>query len=214
MLDLSTKAGALAYAERTRKGVVQCWEKFGRFEANGFSYGASLFITHEPPSPTSIRRAALGIGQHALFDVSPGPKLARVEAMPVKLPTWMRSLPGHETTAGHLQERELFATALRAFAKMTRAIGVIWMGETWLVDMPAPPPGKTHEQVRDELPADLGEAKGRREALVVRLEHQAIPQGLMWCAEILRSPARVEPWRDFGMGDAFGRMVDFVDWRS
>lgn len=45
-LDLSTSAGALALAERRRAEMVRCFERLGRFESGGNSFGALALLTH------------------------------------------------------------------------------------------------------------------------------------------------------------------------
>ncbi len=212
MLDLSTKAGALAYAERTRRGMVQCFERLGRFEANGFSYGATLFITHEPPSAKAMRRVALEVGQGEVLKLAPGPKLSRVEPMAVNLPTWMHGLPGSETINAHTHARDIFSQAVKAFAKMTRAVGVVFTAEAWTV-MTNAAPGQTPQQVRDQLPADLGQADNRGECLFVSIEHAALERRYIW-RSVIGAKRKIGPWVEQDWHDAQGRMVGLVDWRS
>ncbi len=213
MLDLSTKAGALAYAERTRRGVEQCFERLGRFEQNGFSYGAILLITHEPPSTKAIRRAALQLRQNETLPNFHGPKLDRVQPMPVNLPKWMHGMEGSETIGGHTQQREIFSQAVKAFAKMTKAVGCLFTAEAWALHIDAVP-GKTAQELRNEFPADMGQADNRREVLIVSLEHAALERRFTWTAPIEAKPRKPGPWVEMTWGDEHGRMVGLVDWRS
>lgn len=214
MRDLSTKAGVLAFAEKRRAEMVRTWERLRRFEINGFSYGAVLFITHTPPSPREMQQVALQLGQGAIVHMKPGPKLDRVEAMPVNLPNWLHGMPGSDTMEGHTRQRELFSRAVMGFGKMTKAIGCMFMCEMWALELPKVE-GKTVQEQRDEFPADMSEAHGRVEELLMTLEHSALAgHRPMWRARISRNPDRLAPWSLSEPEDAQGRMVGLVDWKS
>lgn len=216
-LDLSTARGVLNYAQRQRDSMVDEWRKNGRFERNGFSYGVILFATH------GVRR-----GGPRPEDWKPGSKLPAVKPVPVALPADFHRFFDTDTMAGHTRARTFFAHAVKTYAALAKAVGVLFMGEMWMVTdgKTAPARGDSPEehdrarrelqQFRETLPADLGEAPQRMEGLYMHLEHVAMTERHTWRAEIRRDPSRVEPWEawtDPGMYSE-GRFVDLVEWRT
>ena len=208
--DLLTKQGALSYAERKRAEMVACWHEKGQFEMNGFSYGAWVLGTHEVINSKTGK----------LADWKTGPKLPRAAAMMCKLPKEFHEMPGSKTMRGHTMQREMFSQALKAMAKLTRAVGVIFCAEAWVAEPPLSRDAtedQAHDQAqawRDTQPDDMSEIPGRMEALFIQLEHQAAGR-LMWRAMISRDPDRVGAWEEGPQsGDARGRMTNLVDWRS
>src|SRR5690606_13516949 len=113
-LDLSTKTGVLRFCELRRAEMVGCFATLGRYEANGFSFSAYLFATHEVIS---------GAGGAAAWRT--GPKLPRVTAELCCMPEDLHGVlpPEHET--------EAFAFTMREMAKLSRAIGTLVMTEMW-----------------------------------------------------------------------------------
>jgi hypothetical protein len=192
-IDLSTKAGVLRFCELRRAEMVGCFERLGRFEMNGYSFGGYVFATHDVNSD----------------GWKTGAKLDRVNAELCRMPKALidQIPPGRQT--------EVFAHVMREFTKLTRAIGTVVMTEMWHVTMPGKP-GKSAEEVRDELPDSLEHAPGRCEALYLQLEHGATGRRV-WVAEIKRNPTRIEPWYEpYGPGetDMKGRLVDLAAWKS
>ena len=98
--------------------------------------------------------------------------------------------------------------ALRALLVRERARGVAVMGEVWYASQEA---GAT----RSALPADLSTYEGRRERVVVMVEHRAIADSVarMWRAEITRDGSgapTLGPWA-LGEGETYsGRMVGLL----
>lgn len=190
-LDLSTKAGVLRFCELRRAEMVRCFERLGRFEMNEFSFGAYVFATHAIAAPTKPGASP--------DDWKTGRKLDHVTAETCRLPKVVFDmLPRQKHT-------ELFSYTLRAYAKITRATGTVFMTEMW----------HATAKERSELPADLEEAPDdvRMEALYMQLEHSATGRRV-WVAEIKRNPTRLEPWDERDYGDMSGRMVDLSPWRS
>lgn len=216
-LDLSTARGVLNYAQRQRDSMVDEWRKEGRFERNGFSYGAILFCTHgvqrNGPRPE---------------DWTSGSKLPAVKAVPVSLPRdirgrWGGGMPGHTT------EREFFAHGVKTFARLAKAIGCLTLAECWFSSPGTPfqrdatfeerEKAKREAQAfRDALPDDLGDAPPhqRWEGLWVRLEHTGLTWPHSWMARIHRDPTRLDPWDggEMQLDDATGRLANLVEWRS
>ena len=188
-LDLSTTAGVLRFCQLRRNEMVECFHRLGRYESNGFACGAYVFATHNLLRPSN---AAAGVDEWRT-----GKKLPAVEAALCRLPRVLFDvLPPRQHTT-------LFGDTLRAYGKITRAIGSLVMMEMWCA------PGEK----RDNLPTDLSEAPGRIEALYMMLEHSAVGRRI-WVAEIKREPTRLEAWQDRTPAEAKGRLVDLTEWRS
>lgn len=187
-LDLSTSAGVLRFCELRRAEMVACFERLGRYESNGFACGAYVFATHDLLRPSK----AAGID-----DWRTGKRLAAVEAALCRLPSVLFDvLPPRQHTT-------LFGNTLRAYAKITRAIGSLVMMEMW----------SARAKDRDDLPDDLSQVPGRMESLYMMVEHSAVGRRI-WLAEIKRDPTRLEPWKDATPAEAKGRLVDLTEWRS
>lgn len=180
MIDLMTREGALRFTELRRAEMVRCFERIGRFEANGYATCAHVFVTHEvrPPSDGGADPDAW----------STGPRLATAEAVLVTVPRVLSAMiPPPQLGA-------IFGETVRRYATLGRAVGVVLMSEQWW--------GKTQTlEEREALPARVSEWSERREVLYVKLEHQRV--GIRgWYAEIKRDtdpPARLDEWRDAGM---------------
>jgi hypothetical protein len=188
--DLSTPQGVLRFCEMRRAEMVRCFERIGRFEANGYAFCAYVFATHEAKAPAELTPEAW----------KPGPKLARVEPTLCQLPDWvMDQFPPEVHT-------QILGKTLGFFAKVTRALGVVLMTEMWMVSLP-------NKEDRAALPESLEHAPGRREGLMMSLEHSATGRK-MWFAEIKRNPTRLEPWEERTPEDAEGRLLNLAEWRS
>lgn len=197
-MNLETKQDVLRFCELRRAEMVRCFERLGRFECNGYSFGAYVFATHAMQTPADPTQ---------LDDYKPGRKLGRVEAQLCRLPPLIYDLlPPEQHTA-------VFGHVVKAFAKVTRSVGALLMSETWHVSYAGKAAGKSPEEIRGELPENLEDAPGRREALFMHLEH-GLTGRRIWFAQIQRNPTLVEPWQENPMEDAKGRLVDLVDWRS
>jgi hypothetical protein len=194
MIDLSTKAGVLRFCENRRAEMVGCFDRLGQFESpSGFSFMGYAFAT----------RRSTHVFQPKMRT---GPKLAKVEAVPMQIPKALQDIvPARQQT-------ELFSRVVREFARATRAIGVVTMAEAWLVEAEGKQ-GQSVEEVRAQMPESLGDVPGRMEALLMMLEHSAAGRRV-WKAAILDGPRRVGPWMEQDWDDAEGRLVGMVDWKS
>jgi hypothetical protein len=181
MDDVTTPDGILAYCAKLRAAMAALFLLTGRFESpNGFSFTAHVFATHD-------------------FDggMTTGKKLDQIEVLPCSLPKWMQDFPRQAHT-------EIFGQALRAYARLARATGVVFIGETWTLTLPE---GKG----REDFPGDLEEAPGRRECLFMQLEHIDLGRK-HWMAEIRREPTSLDEWLEEPVDETHGRLVDLVDW--
>jgi hypothetical protein len=186
-LDLSTAAGALALAERRRAEMVRCFERLGRFESNGNSFGALALLTHEVRIPHGPRN---------LDGWGTGKRRPEVAAVPFDLPCELASV-----VPAHMQSK-LFAAGLRDLCKHGRAVGVLIMSEQWH--------GRASStEERRARPARIEDWDDRREALIMRLEHRATG-GRTWRAWIERGPTRLGPWHDYP-GAVMGNLVEILD---
>lgn len=190
MKDLATAAGALAFARARLDEMAACFRRLGRFESNGHSFNAFVFATCEP-----------------LADGRPGRKLDVCRALEFRpAPLALALVPPRMHT-------KIFGEALRAYAKASRAIGILVMTEMWMVHQEGEP-GVPIEEMRKRLPRSLEDAPQRREQLVCWLEHAATGHRL-WRSEILREPTRLDPWEEKAdQAPHGGRLIGLVDWRS
>jgi hypothetical protein len=201
-LDLSTAAGALRFCELRRNEMVGAFEQQGRFEANGYSFDAWVFATHEVIGPDKP-----GADPSAW---KTGRKLAAVKAKQLTLPKWFESV-------GPDLAKDIYSEALKGYAKLSRAIGTVFMTEMWMVSMTAtegaPDPRADAQRQRDALPDSLEHAPGRREGLCLWLEHSAAGS-CQWLAEIQRDPTRLGAWQELRLEGAEGRFVNLTEFRS
>lgn len=190
--DLSTAAGVLRFCEDKRAEMVRCFERVGRFEENGQSFCAYLFATHEVKVAPRPRKPE---------DWKTGPRLERVSIIPCRLPS-----DDAVERLGPGTQKDLFASVVNGLGKLSRALGYVLLSETWM---------KTAESLeeRQQWPASLEFAPGRREALFMNLEHTATGRKV-WKAEILREPTRLLEWESMDWSDVEGRFVNLVEWRS
>ncbi len=198
-MDLGTKTGAFAYAERRRAEMVRSFERIGRFESHGQSFCAVLFGTHELVKPKDPRDIAAWGGK----------KLDAPRAMDVYLPEIAPIL-----MLDPVQQKDAFAYLVKEYAKRVRAIGLIFMSEMWWAQMGKA--GQTREDVdaeRARRPASLEDWDDRREGLFMQLEHAATGQQI-WFNEIKRNPTRLEGWESKPMDASEGRFVGLVGWKS
>lgn len=190
MIDLSTAAGALRFAELRRGEMAACFERNGRFEsATGYSFSAFVFATH------------------SIDGLARGPKLPHVAARLCDLPRFARDLfpPAHQSAA--------FGDFVRSFAKVSGAVGTLVMMEGWCVSTPVEP-GQSVQEQRDTLPPRLEDAPGRIETLDLWLTHNATG-ARNWRAEIHRDPTRLGPWVARSVSPVSGNLVNLVDgWES
>ena len=205
MLDLATEQGALAFCEEKRREMEAVFGDLGRFEMNGYSFGAYVLATHEvvlperlpPPTPRTL--------EDVLAGWKTGAPLPAARAELCRLPEFVRLvIPEDQHTA-------FFGRAVRALSEKSRAVGTVVMGEMWMA-RPDHVPGETAEQARARLPASLEDYDGRTEGLFVRLEHKATGSR-MWTKAIHRNPDRLDAdWVLFDeqAGKSEGRLVDLV----
>jgi hypothetical protein len=196
-MNLETKQDVLRFCEIRRREMVACFDRLGRYECNGYSFGAYVFATHELRAPADPSH---------VDDHKPGKKLARVEAQLVRLPRFIAEmLPPEQHTLA-------FREVLKSYAKATRSIGVVTMTEMWHVETS----GKTQQEAleaRLRIAPRLEDAPERGERLMMQLEHSSAGRHI-WYAEIKRHPSRVETWQVKVFDDAQGRLSNVVDWRS
>lgn len=187
MIDLATKAGVLQLCERRRAEMVRCFERLGRFESNGNSFGALALLTHEVRRPADPRD---------LDGWGPGKRLPEIAIVPFDLPRVLA-----DVVPEHMQSK-LFAEGLRDLCKHGRAVGMLIMSEQWH--------GRTSSmEERRARPARIADWDDRREALIMRLEHRAAG-GHTWRAWIDRHPTRVGPWHDYP-GAVAGNLIGVID---
>lgn len=206
MYDLSTTAGMLRFCESKRGEMTRCFERIGRFEENGFAFCAYLIVTHEMVVPKNPK---------SLEDWKTGAKLPAARAVPCRLPAHpaVRLIEAMDPNA----LKDVFRQSLVMQGRIQKAIGYVFMTEMWMVhtDVPKdhPDPRKAAREERSRLPESLEFAPGRREALMLTLEHQAAGQAL-WTAEILREPTRLLEWEKKDYQGVEGRFVDITQWRQ
>jgi hypothetical protein len=208
MLDLATEQGALAFCEEKRREMEGVFADRGRFEMNGYSFGAYVFATHQVLPP----ERSVPVGAHkplSLEDVidrwRTGDELPMPRAERCRLPSFVSILiPDDQQTA-------FFGRAVRVLSDKSRAIGTVVMGEMWMA-RPDHVPGETAEQARARLPKSLEDYDGRTEGLFLRLEHK-FAGSRMWTKAIHRDPDRLDDeWVLFEEtdGNTEGRLVNLV----
>jgi hypothetical protein len=180
-MDLSTKAGALRFAELRRAEMVGRWETLGRWEVNGFSFGGYVFATHEAVMPTEVPRDLRELKWPT------GAKLPKVTALPLRLPrAALLMLRPEDATA-------FFAFCVQRYTEATRALGTLIMAESWLVQTAE----GEDPHARERMAKNLEDEPDRQEILMMSLEHSAVGQRV-WRARIHRDPDRLDPWQDDG----------------
>lgn len=200
-MNLDTKAGVLAYAERRRAEMARRFERVGRFEDHGNRFCAVLFGTHELVKPSS------GAADPDRWRT--GERLPSARAIDVHLPD---ILPIRMLDP--VQQKDAFAYLVKEYAKKVKAIGVIFMSEMWWAKMGTR--GMTKEDAKAERakrPESLEDWDDRKEGLFMQLEHAATGNRI-WFNEIKRSPTRLEGWQDEQIDDSEGRFVGLVGWQS
>lgn len=172
--DLSTREGALGFAEFCRGKMREEFEREGCFEVDGYPFAGFVFATYDPDACRATER---------------------VEPLPCALPAWVNEvLPPSQHT-------RLFGMAVRDFARLTRALGVMVMSEAWVAES---------VESRDDLQANLEDHPGRGEALFMLLEHRETGR-LQWRADISRTPTRVGEWCEIPYRAVCGRLVGLSD---
>jgi hypothetical protein len=187
MIDVSTHAGVMRFCEARRDEMTRCFERVGRFEENGYSFGAYVFATRGFKDKD--------------FNTY---KLDAVEPMVCRFPKMMRDkLPPSEHT-------KAFGHVLREFAKITEAVGTVVMGEAWLAKTPEGVKSREEaDRWRREQPESLEDMPGRLEGMFMSLEHQAIGKRF-WRRFIEREPTRLGPWGLLPLQGTEGRLVDIT----
>jgi hypothetical protein len=186
-VDLATVTGVLRFCELRRAEMTRCFERLGRFESDGNSFGAFALLTHHPRWPLApASRDGWGTGK----------KMAGVTAVPFTLPRVLAAVVPED------KQSKLFGEALRDLCKHGRAVGVVIMSEQWH--------GRTSSEAeRAARPRRIEDWDDRREALIMRLEHRAAG-GRTWRAWIEREPTRLGPWHDYP-GAVRGNLVEIID---
>ncbi|MEY4545372.1 MAG: hypothetical protein RL685_1567 [Pseudomonadota bacterium] len=196
--DLSTSAGVLDFARARRQEMANCFRRLGRFDSNGYSFEAYVFATHALRTPSDP-------GDLSAWRT--GKKLDRVAPLMCRMPREAHLFVGPADATA------LMGQAIRHYARLTRAVGVLFMTEMWRVHQEKRE-SQTSEQARAELPRNLEHAPGRTEELAMWVEHSATGHRY-WHADIKREPTRLEQWQEqSGYTPDRGRLVNLVDWRS
>lgn len=179
MVDLNTEEGALAFCEEKRNEMRELFLEQGQFECNGFSFKGYIFVRRDPPKAK---------GNDGCPTTWPkGPLLDAPEAVEIKLPVFMHTL------IPEARHTEAFRHCVDTMLDRCDGFGWVLMAEQWLAHVEAEP-GETQEQARARMPNRLEEYAGRREALMVRLEHRSAGER-SWIAEIHRDPLRLGEWK-------------------
>jgi hypothetical protein len=199
-VDLSTKSGVLAFAKRERERMSAEFDKSGRFERRGFAFDAWVFATHaidHDPSRTGV---------DAFVRAGRLPAVTACRCSPPALLAVVDD-PG--------MQKDGYAHVIAEYAKMTRAIGTLFMSEIWVgqANLPKEAKREDFEAWRDARPASIEDWDDRREALYMALEHTATGR-LFWSAPITRKPTRLGAWEELKFDDAEGRFVGLVEVRS
>lgn len=187
MIDLSTKAGVMRFCELRRAEMIGCFEKLGRFESNGYAFGGFVFATHE-------------MGRLTSNGAETGKRLPAITARSIDIPEGMLDLLSDPAREGTL----FWAKMIRAYARATRARGVVQMTEAWCA------PGTDADMKRPY--GWIEQHTDRREALRLTLEHADFGTH-DWLAWIQRDPTRLEPWIERqDILQSKGRLAHLLDW--
>lgn len=186
-LDLSTKAGALRFAELRRAEMQGYYLKHGALEKSPFFY---MFATHGFTIPENRRDLP-----------RTGKKLPEVTAWATPVPRAMREkLEWRDVTL-------VMGDLLKEAAKVTKAVGVLVMMDSWIARADLTPEDGHYGWI-EERPDKL-------EALYMGLEHVTLVQPMRWMSLITRDPLKLEPWTLSGAVTHEGdRLANFIDWRS
>jgi hypothetical protein len=199
VIDLSTERGVLNFCERQRQEMVRCFERLGRFEVNGYSFGAWVLATHAVASPPLSTASDLK-------DWKRGERLAAPQAMRCQMPAAARLLLPPD------QHTKLFGLTLRHMNELSGAIGTVVMAECWHAGAPHVE-GQTAQQARAALPDSLEDYDRRQEAMFLRLEHKVAGERF-WRKAITRDPTRLGPWEPLDARSAGGYLVDLISFRN
>lgn len=191
-LDLSTRAGALRFAELRREELRRKYEACGKLERDLTFW---VFATYAwSPEPVLTRERF----------VRRGPKLDKVTALTCPIPQLAFEKLGLEAT-------RFAGRVISELAKATAAVGVFFVMESWGVDV------DDSDEVEERPYGWIGESPERFEALYASLEHVALPQPWRWATAVHRDPLRVDPWKGGELKQADSRksrLAGFIDWRS
>lgn len=196
-VGLSTRAGALAFAQRERERMTSLFDKHGRFERRGFSFDAWVFATHAVDCDPSRS----GVDAYVT-----GARLPTVTAVRCSPPILLAVIPD-PTVA-----KDGYAHVVREFTKITRAIGTLFMSEIWTGRATAPDRDAAMRE-RAARPESIEDWDDRGEALYMALEHTETGR-LYWKAPITRNPTRLGAWQELKFDDVEGRFVGLVEVRS
>lgn len=199
MIDLATERGVLNFCERQRQEMVRCFERLGRFEVNGYSFGAWVLATHAVAAPPPNARVNLE-------DWRRGEQLPAAQAMRCQMPIEARFLMPPD------QHTKLFGLTLRHMSELSGAIGTVVMGECWHASAPRVD-GQTPQAARASLPDSLEDYDGRQESLFLRLEHKVLGERF-WGKPIMRNPTRLGPWELIDVRSAGGYLADLISFRN
>jgi hypothetical protein len=199
-VDLSTKAGVLAFAKRERERMASEFDRHGRFERRGFSFDAWVFATHAVDCDP---------GKSGVDAYTTGERLPVVTAARCSPPFLLA------TVSDPVIQKEGFAHVLREYSKITRAIGTLFMSEIWTsqIVLPKEAGRDAFEKERAARPESVEDWDDRKEALYMALEHTAAGR-CYWVAPITRNPTRLGAWQEQKFDDAEGRFVGLVEVRS
>ncbi len=184
----------LRFCELRRAEMAADFERVGRFEMNGYSFGGYVLATHDVAAldASTLKPAAWRTGA----------RLPQVQAMCCRLPKIVgETMPWQDVTG-------FFGDTLKEFARATRARGVLFMTEGWvrhLDEGEAPPKDRPYGWVEKD--------PKRGEVLMMSLEHADFGYH-QWMARILREPTRLDPWvkAPDGVRQGAARLTNRMSW--
>jgi hypothetical protein len=174
--------------------MARCFERVGRFEMNGYPYGGYAFATHE--LRVDMGDPAVALRPEAWVT---GPRHPHVIAVRMSLPAAVGELMRPE------QITAFYGHIIEAFARATRARGVLLMTEAWRLKYEGEaPPDRPYGWVSKD--------PEREEVLMMSLEHVDFGTHI-WFAAIRREPTRLEPWEKSPVDQAGkGRLTNLMRW--
>jgi hypothetical protein len=188
-IDVSTRAGALRFAELRREEMRRQYLSDGRLAKNPLIY---IFATHS-------FRANIG-AETVETAVRTGARLARVTAIPCPLPDDVRAKLGPTSMT------RVYGKVIRIAARAAKAVGVLVTMDGWFADASQAPDDHHYGWVEENKDG---------EGLLMLLEHKALAHPMSWTSTIRREPLRLDPWRGGEQTKSEEtRLSHFIDWSS
>lgn len=185
-LDLSTRAGALRFAELRRGEMTRRYLTHGSLETNPLIYvfatcNARIDHTTSPPS------------------MKTGAKLPHVMAVPCKIPDSIREIVDPRKVT------QLAGAVVAKMAAATKAVGVLVTMDTWYA---------AEEKAPEDYHYGWVEENQDGEGLYMSLEHRELTTAMCWFSVIHRNPLRLDPWKGGPRQPGGARLANFIDWKS